>query len=110
LKDLAGEPFVFFPRALGGAFYDRLIALCVDAGFTPNIVQDATQWQSVVTFVETGMGVSIAPASVGKFRRAGVAYKDLRGLSTTVTVCSQEGKKSAASEAFLRLARAMLAG
>ncbi len=106
LKHLAQEPFVLFPRRLGGAFYDQLLAYCVAAGFTPRIVQEATQWQSVVTFVETGMGVSIAPACVEKFRRNGVVYRPLPGLSTRVTVCSREGGKSAAGEAFVRLARA----
>jgi DNA-binding transcriptional LysR family regulator len=106
LRHLTGEPFVLFPRRLGEAFHDKLLSFCVVAGFTPRIVQEATQWQSVVTFVEAGMGVSIAPACVGKFRRNGVAYRVLPGLGTTVAACSQGGKKSAASEAFLRLARA----
>jgi DNA-binding transcriptional LysR family regulator len=109
LRHLAGEPFVFFPRRLGEAFYDQLLSYCVEAGFTPRIVQEATQWQSIVTFVEAGMGVSIAPASVEKFRRSGVVYRTLPGLSTTVTVCSHGRKNSPASEAFLRLARAALA-
>ena len=108
LRDLARAPFVLFPRGLGEAFYDRLIGLCAEAGFTPRVVQEATQWQSVVTFVETGMGVSIAPASVAKFRRAGVVYRPLKGLSTTVNVCSQRGAKTATGEAFVRLARSVL--
>ncbi len=108
LRHLAGEPFVFFPRRLGETFYDELLGYCAGAGFTPKVVQEATQWQSVVTFVEAGMGVSIAPACVDKFRRAGVVYRALPGLNTTVTVCSQGEKKSPASEAFLRLARAAL--
>src|SRR6185503_12762177 len=60
LRHLAREPFVLFPRRLGEAFYDRLHGFCLDAGFAPHIVQEATQWQSVVTFVETGLGVSLA--------------------------------------------------
>ena len=106
LRHLAGQPFVFFPRRLGEAFYDQLLRYCVEAGFTPRVVQEATQWQSIVTFVEAGMGVSIAPASVEKFRRSGVVYRRLPGLSTVVTACTQGGKKTPASEAFLRLARA----
>ncbi len=109
LRRLAGQPFVFFPRRLGEAFYDELLAYCVKAGFTPRIVQEATQWQSVVTFVEAGMGVSIAPASVEKFRRTGVVYRVLPGLTTSVSVCSRGAGTSAASDAFLRLARAALA-
>jgi len=109
LRHLAAEPFVLFPRRLGEAFYSKLTSLCVAAGFTPRVVQEATQWQSVVTFVETGMGVSIAPACVTRFRWKEVVYRPLPGLSTTVTACCQTGKKSAAADAFLRLARAKMA-
>jgi DNA-binding transcriptional LysR family regulator len=105
LQHLAKEPFILFPRKLGEAFHDQLLSYCVDAGFTPRVVQEATQWQSVVTLVEAGMGVSIAPACVEKFRRSGVVYRLLPELRTAVTVCSQGAEKSPASEAFLHFTR-----
>ena len=108
LRQLAKEPFVLFPPHVGVAFYDKLISFCVDAGFTPRIVQEATQWHSVVTFVETGMGVSIAPAGVRKFRWNGVEYRQLAGLETTVSICWQNARESGAIAAFCNLARAEL--
>ena len=104
LRHLAKEPFILFPRRLGEAFYSKLTSLCVEAGFTPQIVQEATQWQSVVTFVETGMGVSIAPACVARFRWKDVVYRTLPGLSTRVTACCRDKEKSFPAEAFLRMA------
>lgn len=101
LGQLAGEPFVLFPRRLGEAFYDRLLAFCVDAGFTPRIVQEATQWQSVVTFVETGLGVSLAPACVERFRWRGVVFRPLPGLSTRISVCAPGAATDAPAAAFL---------
>src|SRR5439155_19516934 len=103
LKHLAKEPFVLFPRRLGEAFYDRLHAYCLDAGFSPHVVQEATQWQSVVTFVETGLGVSLAPACVERFHWPGVVFRRLPGLSTTVFVCAP--RASAPAAAFLELLR-----
>jgi DNA-binding transcriptional LysR family regulator len=110
LRHLAEEPFVLFPRRLGEAFYDRLISFCTDAGFTPRVVQEATQWQSVVTFVETGLGVSLAPACVQRFRWKGVVYRPLPGLSTAVSICVQAGEPSAAVSAFLKVLRAEFRG
>jgi DNA-binding transcriptional LysR family regulator len=101
LKQLAREPFVLFPRRLGPAFYDRLLSFCVTAGFTPNVVQEATQWQSVVACVETGLGVSLAPACVQRFRWPSVMYRPLPGLVTSVFVCSPAVRTSAAVAAFL---------
>jgi len=105
LRQLAEEPFVLFPRRLGEAFYDRLISFCVHAGFTPRVVQEATQWQSVVTFVETGLGVSLAPACVRRFRWKGVVYRELPGLSTTVSAGLRKDGPSAAAAAFLKILR-----
>lgn len=105
LRQLAEEPFVLFPRRLGEAFYDRLVSFCVDAGFTPRVAQEATQWQSVVTFVETGMGVSLAPACVQRFRWKGVVYRELPGLSTTVSAGHRREGPSAAATAFLKILR-----
>jgi len=104
LRHLAREPFVLFPRRLGEAFYDRLHGFCLDAGFAPHIVQEATQWQSVVTFVETGLGVSLAPACVERFRWPGVVFRRLPGLSTRVFVCAPN--ESAPVSAFRDVLRA----
>jgi len=87
LQALRKEPFVFFPRRIGPAFHDVLLAECGDAGFVPNIVQEATQWQTVITLVEAGMGVTIAPACVEKFAFAGVVYRKLPGHGTRIYAC-----------------------
>lgn len=84
LRALRKEPFVSFPRHIGPEFYDALLADCGDAGFAPNIVQEATQWHSVISFVEAGMGVALAPACAEKFRLPGVAFRKLEGLVTKV--------------------------
>jgi DNA-binding transcriptional LysR family regulator len=110
LKHLGSEPFVLFPRRLGEAFYDTLWSFCVEAGFTPRVVQEATQWQSVVTFVETGLGVSLAPACVQRFRWPGVVYRELPALSTSISVCAPGAKASAPVAAFMDTLRAEFRG
>jgi DNA-binding transcriptional LysR family regulator len=110
LRHLANEPFVLFPRRLGVEFYDRLLSFCLDAGFAPNIVQEATQWPSVVTFVETGFGVSLAPACVERVRFPGVVYRRLFGLSTNISVCAPEAETSSAVAVFLGVLRHELRG
>jgi DNA-binding transcriptional LysR family regulator len=105
LNALRDEPFVFFPRRLGTAFYDKLISFCSNAGFVPAVVQEATQWQSIVCLVEAGMGISLAPGCVRRFRWSGVVYRPLQGLRTTVSVCWSPEAPSPTAEAFLKLAR-----
>ena len=105
VEALRGEPFLFFPRRLGPAFYDKLISFCSQAGFVPEVVQEATQWQSVVCLVEAGMGVSLAPGCVERFRWRGVAYRPLQQLTTVITACWRREEESATTRAFLKLAR-----
>ncbi len=86
LRELRREPFVLFPNRLGPAFHDRIVTACVKAGFSPAVVQEATQWPTVVSLVEAGMGVSLAPECVSKLRRRGVAFRIVPQVETKVHV------------------------
>jgi DNA-binding transcriptional LysR family regulator len=106
LSALAREPFVLFPRRLGPAFYDKFIGFCREAGFTPRVVQEATQWQSIVAIVEAGVGVSLVPGCIRKVRWQGVVYRPLPSLVTTVSLCWKTGKLTPTMQTFVTLARA----
>ncbi|MGW5134719.1 LysR family transcriptional regulator [Streptomyces sp. NPDC004135] len=75
LAQLAESPFVLLPRAVGPTLYDQIVGLCTTAGFTPRIVQHAVEWQTVCALVETGLGVSLAPAGIRRIRLRGVAFR-----------------------------------
>ncbi|MFH9715270.1 LysR family transcriptional regulator [Streptomyces rimosus] len=77
LADLADLPFVLLPRAVGPQLYDQITGLCVGAGFTPRIAQHAVEWQTVCALVKTGLGVSLAPASIRRIRLEGVAFRTI---------------------------------
>ena len=59
LKHLANEPFILFPRQFGSVLYDRIINLCQQAGFSPNIVQEAIPQQTILGLVAAGIGISL---------------------------------------------------
>ena len=110
LADLAGEPFVLFPRRLGEDLFDRLMAYCRDAGFLPQVVQEATQWPSVVAFVEAGLGVAIAPACVERVALSGVTIRRLPRLTTLVSVCAPAAAVAPSTAAFLEELRRSFRG
>ncbi|MFE9440971.1 LysR family transcriptional regulator [Streptomyces sp. NPDC006602] len=74
---LADSPFVLLPRAVGPQLYDQITNLCTAAGFTPRVAQHAVEWQTVCALVETGLGVSLAPASIRRIRLKGVAFRGI---------------------------------
>ena len=82
LSSLSREPFVLFPRARGASFFDYLMRLCHDAGFTPRIVQEGAQ-VDIISLVAAGFGVSILPASVREVQREGMVLRPIVGSPHT---------------------------
>ena len=81
LSSLAAEPFILFPRELASGLYDPIIAICQAAGFSPHVVQECIQMQTIVSLVSANMGVSILPASIQEAQRQGVVYKPIHSHS-----------------------------
>ena len=77
LSLLAAEPFILFPRQLAPGLYDPIIAICQAAGFSPQVVQECIQMQTIVSLVSANMGVSILPESIQEAQRQGVVYKPI---------------------------------
>lgn len=102
---LAKEPFVMFPRVRGPAYFDQLMRLCHDAGFIPRIVQEAPQLD-IVSLVAAGLGVSLLPSSIRKFRRAGIALRPIAGgPRTELRVAWSTRNASAVLREFLEAVR-----
>ncbi|MPY57748.1 LysR family transcriptional regulator [Streptomyces spongiae] len=93
---LAESPFVLLPRAVGPQLYDRIAGLCASAGFTPRVAQHAVEWQTVCALVETGLGVSLAPASIRRIRLKGVAFRRIEPATvrTRVAVGRRRGDQN----------------
>jgi DNA-binding transcriptional LysR family regulator len=77
LAALASEPFILFPRPLAPGLYDQIISLCQQAEFSPNVVQEAIQMQTIVSLVAADIGIAIVPVSLQNLQRTGVVYKRL---------------------------------
>ena len=77
LKQLANESFILFPRQFGSVLYDQIINLCQQAGFSPNIVQEAIPQQTILGLVAAGIGISLIHSSVRTVGRHGVIFKEL---------------------------------
>jgi DNA-binding transcriptional LysR family regulator len=79
LSALADQPFVLFPRWSAPGLHDTITSMCLDAGFSPDVVQEAGSWSSVVSLVEAGLGITISPASARALCPTGVTFRDLDG-------------------------------
>jgi DNA-binding transcriptional LysR family regulator len=78
LMALSIEPFVLFSPAVGAGLHDEIVAACRTAGFSPRVVQEASQVTSIVNLVASGLGVSILPASMQHMHTEGVMFRPIQ--------------------------------
>jgi DNA-binding transcriptional LysR family regulator len=86
VRSLQFEPFISFPRHLAPGLHDPIISLCQQAGFSPQVVQEAIQMQTIVSLVAAEMGVAIVPSSLQNLQRRGVVYKAFSDPVPTVEI------------------------
>lgn len=112
LGELAGEPFVHFPRAVAPALYDQIGDACRRAGFRPRVVQEAQEWLTILGLVEAGLGVSLVPDSFRRLRWGGVQYRPLAPPRefTDVFVCRREAAPAPAVAPLIEIARGVARG
>jgi len=104
-RDLADEPFVFFPREAHPVLHDRIIAVLHGAAVTPRIVQESNEWLTVVALVEAGMGVTIVPESFRSISSSHLRYRPLRSRAgSEIFLCVSDRRASQLVEHFVRLA------
>jgi DNA-binding transcriptional LysR family regulator len=107
LKSLGTEPIVLFPRHLAPIFHDQIVEMCRDAGFVPDVRVEAADYQTMLSLVAAGLGVSLVPASVSNLARAGVTYRGLMGAKrrAQVAMVYQDRRMMRALSAFIVTAR-----
>lgn len=77
LAELAGEPMVMFPNRGSPLFHSRIMAMCERAGFTPRVVQQATQIHTVAGLVGAGIGLAIIPGTARNLQPRGVHFLEI---------------------------------
>lgn len=78
LLDLEPYEFVLYRRLAGQDLFDNILASCYQAGFSPNIVQEAPRLTSSLNLIAAGIGLSIVPESIQDFWNKQIIYKPLR--------------------------------
>lgn len=84
LSDLAEDPWILFSARQGPGLHRIIHAACAEAGFTPNIGQEAPQMDTIVNLVAGGMGVALVSRALVASRREGVVFRELYGIGTPV--------------------------
>ena len=66
IPKLKNETFVFFNKDYAPHYHEVLLQLCAFYGFTPKVVHESNNINSIVQLVKNGLGISIVPSNIAK--------------------------------------------
>jgi DNA-binding transcriptional LysR family regulator len=69
--------FIFVSPSVSKTFHNRVLSLCLRAGFSPRVVQEANEVLTILHLVRAGVGVSLVPRSARRLKVPGVRFHEL---------------------------------
>lgn len=84
LKELANEKFIVGSKSGWQAFRLRIYDFCSQAGFSPQVIQEASSSNGILGLVAANMGVTLYAECVRNFQRKDVAVVPLKEEHMTV--------------------------
>jgi len=82
LDDCRDEDFVMYAERDVPGLYGISLSLCLQAGFSPRICQEAIQVQTLVSLVASGMGIALVPGVTRSYSSPHVRFISLQDTST----------------------------
>lgn len=86
LAELANEPFVLYSAQEVPGLHAMAMLACQRAGFIPQVQQEAVQVQTVVSLVESGLGVALVPSVAMRHATRNIVFKQLRGAGANTEI------------------------
>lgn len=107
IRDLAAESFVLNDRKYSPAVFDKVIALCAQAGYSPRISATATVSPGIITLIEAGEGIAILPQGAQALTSDELVFVPLadRSASIEMVIAWSPQNETPALRSFLELAK-----
>jgi LysR family transcriptional regulator, benzoate and cis,cis-muconate-responsive activator of ben and cat genes len=104
---LISEPLIVYPVAPRPSYADQVLSLLKQRGLKPALVREVRELQTALGLVAAGVGVSIVPDAVQRFRREEIVYRALHDETATspIIMFSRAGDQSPEIAEFLKLVR-----
>jgi len=108
LAMLAREPFIDYASTRVPGLHAMVMAAFQQAGLAPWVSQEATQVQTVISLVQSGLGVALVPSVSARLAARDVVFRPLDGLPASagiaLAMASREDGHNAAAQRFRELA------
>jgi DNA-binding transcriptional LysR family regulator len=80
MNQFKDESFVLFSSDYSNFYYDQIIGICRDAGFTPKIQHKSVHALTIFKLVENGLGVAIVPTSIQEGYEINVRFMEIPNI------------------------------
>jgi DNA-binding transcriptional LysR family regulator len=80
MQQLKDESFVLFSQDYSPLYFDKVMSICEDAGFTPRVSHKSVHAQTIFTLVENNLGIAIIPTSLQYGFDMNVKFIELRKI------------------------------
>lgn len=80
IGQLKDEFFILFPNEQSQFYYQQILSLCADQGFTPKVAHRSIHAPTIFRLVENGMGLSIIPTSLASGSNPNIKFIELKGI------------------------------
>lgn len=108
LAMLAREPFVDYASTHVPGLHAMVMLAFQQAGLSLQVSQEATQVQTVISLVQSGMGVALVPSVSANLAARDVVFRPIEGLPASAAIAlalaSQEDAYNPAARRFRELA------
>ncbi|WP_026776001.1 LysR family transcriptional regulator [Polaribacter sp. Hel_I_88] len=86
LGEFKNESFILFDAKYSASYYEKVMQIFDDCGFTPLVSHNTIHSSSIFKLVENGFGVSIVPKSLAKKRGYKIKFIELDKIQQKTTL------------------------
>jgi DNA-binding transcriptional LysR family regulator len=78
IAEVVNEPLILYPSNTRPGFADDVMALFLNEGAQPTIVQEVTDVVTSIALVSSGFGICVAPQAASNLKLPGVVYRPIK--------------------------------
>ncbi len=100
VEQLSKESFILYPNEHSQMYYQQILNICSDAGFSPQISHRSIHGPTIFKLIESGLGVSIVPISLRDDHNYHIKFIELKEVIQKTELFAVWNRANRAEELF----------
>tara|TARA_R110002096_G_C14659146_1_gene727398 strand:+ start:3988 stop:4875 length:888 start_codon:yes stop_codon:yes gene_type:complete len=94
ISDLKEEDFILFSSQYSHGYYDKIMSIFEDQGFSPKVAHESVHANTIFRLVENELGIGIVPSSLKQGFDLNIKFIDLKDIPQRTTLSAIWKKES----------------